>query len=111
MSELPDGLYERLVDEELQELLAAQPELRPVLRSLDDEAQPHTYARFVFAILEQALRIKRAEDRPGLINRILKLLAATDGLDYLGRRRLLAESPRLLLELGRDQRSRPRPKT
>jgi superfamily II DNA or RNA helicase/HKD family nuclease len=111
VSELPDGLYERLVDEELQELLAAQPELRPVLRSLDDEAQPHTYARFVFAILEQALRIKRAEDRPGLINRILKLLAATDGLDYLGRRRLLAESPRLLLELGRDQRSRPRPKT
>ena len=41
MSELPVGLYERLLDEELSDLLVANPELRATLRAIDDLSLIH----------------------------------------------------------------------
>ena len=35
---LPEGLYERIQDEELKDILAAHPELRTTFEKLDDEA-------------------------------------------------------------------------
>ncbi len=54
---LPHGIYDALLDESLQNTLRHHPELRAVLGKLDAEEQPERYARFVAAIVEQALRI------------------------------------------------------
>jgi superfamily II DNA or RNA helicase len=99
---LPQGLYEQLLDDELQQLIAAHPELGVVLRQLDNESAPHAYAQFVSHLLQQALRIVRHEDRVPLLNRLIDLLAAQDGLGYLRRRRLLTSEKSLLIEVRRD---------
>jgi len=78
------------LDEELQQRLTAAPELRAILRQIDDEAAPHAYAQFVNQLLRQALRIVNPEERVPLLNRLIELLAAQEGLDYLARRRLLS---------------------
>ncbi len=111
MEQLPEGLYEQLLDEELRARLDAHPELKPVLRQLDDEAAPHSYARFVGQLLQQALGIVSAEARLPLLNRIIELLSATDGLDYLTRRRLLDTDRPVLTELRRGKLQQPRPET
>lgn len=55
MNDLPLGIYERLLDEELKEVLDDRPELRPILRGIDDESSPHVYAQFVGRLINQAL--------------------------------------------------------
>ena len=54
MEALPTGLYEKLLDEELGEVLDRCPELRPILRTIDDEASPHTYSQFLSKLLVQS---------------------------------------------------------
>jgi superfamily II DNA or RNA helicase len=103
-TKLPIGVYERLLDEELHQLIGAHPELRAVLRQIDDEAAPHVYVQFVGQLLQQALRILTPEARVPLLNRLIELLAAEDGLDYLKRRRLLAEKHSILTEVTRDSK-------
>jgi len=111
MDRLPEGLYERLLDEELKAQLDEHPELKPVLRALDDETAPHTYSQFIGQLLQRALRILDPKDRLPLINRIVELVSATDGLGYLIRRRLLSRDKPLLTELGQPGEPRPRPHT
>ncbi|MCB1772019.1 MAG: DUF3427 domain-containing protein [Gammaproteobacteria bacterium] len=108
---LPPGLYEQLLDEALQQRMAAAPELRAILRQLDDEAAPETYARFVARLLQQALRQLRPGDRLPLLNRLVDLLAAQDGLDYLQRRHLLAGDKVVLTEMRSQADPLPRPVT
>lgn len=108
---LPPGLYQQLLDETLQERIGAVPELRAILRQLDDESAPHTYARFVAQLLQQALRQLQPVDRLPLLNRLIELLASQDGLDYLRRRRLLAEDRTVLTEIASGAGSLARPVT
>ena len=96
---LPTGLYEQLLDDELQEIISANPELQTVLRQIDDESAPHTYSLFVAQILQQALRVVKPADRLPLINRLIELLSAQDGLDHLQRHRLLIKKKSLLTEV------------
>ena len=96
---LVPGLYEQLVDAELAEALTAQPELKSLLGKLDDEDAPHAYSQFVSNILAHALRTRKPEARLPLVNRLIALISATDGLDYLQRKTLLAESKPVLLSL------------
>lgn len=105
------GLYEQLLDEELQERIAAAPELRAILRQIDDETSPHIYAQFVAELLRQSLRQVEPKDRVPLLNRLIELLAAQDGLDYLLRRRLLSGEKTVLIEVLNQHRSQPRPIT
>ncbi len=63
------GIYEKILDEELKELLDANSDLKPVLRKIDDELAPHMYAQFVGKLLVQALHITKKELRVTLINR------------------------------------------
>ena len=63
MGALVPGLYEKLLDEELSLDLSAHPELRPILRKLDDEEAPHAYGQFVFQLLVRALRNRSPEER------------------------------------------------
>ncbi|SFU77453.1 DUF3427 domain-containing protein [Halomonas korlensis] len=111
MDQLPAGVYERLLDEELNRQLQAYPELKPVLRAIDDEAVPHAYSQFIGQLLHRALRIVDPQQRLPLLNRIIDLLSATDGLDYLIRNRLLSTDKPVLTELSGTGEPLPRPDT
>ncbi len=93
------GLYEQLLDIELADALAAQPELKTLLGKLDDEDAPHAYSQFVSRLLAHALRTRKPEERLPLVNRLISLISATDGLDYLQRKTLLAAREPLLLSV------------
>lgn len=108
---LPRGLYEQLLDEELQERIASTPELKAILRQIDDESSPHLYAQFVAQLLQQSLRQVEPTDRIPLLNRLIELLAAQDGLDYLLKRRLLSRDKSVLIEVINQHQSQPRPIT
>jgi superfamily II DNA or RNA helicase len=109
--QLASGLYEQLLDEALQQRIDAAPELRAILRQLDDESAPHAYAQFVAQLLREALRQVQPADRLPLLNRLIELLAAQDGLAYLQRRRLLANDKAVLTEITGHRRSLVRPVT
>jgi superfamily II DNA or RNA helicase len=111
MSELEVGIYERLLDSELSDTLTASPELSTILRKIDDEAAPHTYSQFISQLLQQALRSLKPDTRIPLVNRIIELLAATDGLEHMERNRLLSDSKNLLTEVNQNKASLPRPQT
>lgn len=111
MSELELGIYERLLDTELSDTLAARPELIAILRKIDDEVAPHTYSQFIGQLLQQALRSLKPDTRIPLVNRIIELLAATDGLEYIERNRLLLDSKNLLTEVNQSKVTLPRPQT
>jgi superfamily II DNA or RNA helicase len=111
MSDLPLGIFERLLDEELDDLLRAHPEYIPILRGIDDEACPHTYAQFIGQLVQQALRIAKKEQRLPLVNRLIELLSATDGLEFLQRKRLLGRDKNVLTEISRQKSPSPRPET
>jgi hypothetical protein len=68
MSELAIGIYERLLDTELSGALASSPEIKSILRKIDDEAAPHTYSQFIAQLLQQALRSTKTEARIPLLN-------------------------------------------
>jgi len=91
------GLYERLLDEELAALLASRPELRPTFEKLDDESAPVAYSQLIAQVLRQIIPQARPEERRPLVNRLIELLSAEDGQDYL-RRRVLLSKPRSLLK-------------
>lgn len=111
MSELEVGIYERLLDTELSDALGSNPELISILRKIDDEAAPYTYSQFIAQLLQQALRSTKTEARIPLLNQIIELLAATDGLEYIERNRLLSDSKNLLTEVNHSKTALPRPQT
>lgn len=108
---LAPGLYEQLLDEELQERIAATPDLKAILRQIDDESAPQAYGQFVAKLVQQSLRQVEPTERIPLLNRLIELFAAQDGLDYLRRRRLLATDKSVLTEISFSTRSKPRPIT
>ena len=107
------GIYERVVDEELKGLLDANQDIKPILRRIDDELAPHIYAQFVAQLVTTALQITQKELRAPLVNRLLELLAQTDGLEYLHRRKLLTDDKTLLTEVrsSLSEKEAPRPET
>lgn len=111
MSDLPLGIYERLLDEELKEILDSRPELRPILRGIDDESSPHLYTQFIAQLVHQALHIAKKEDRISLINKLIDLLSSTDDLDFLARKKLLSEKKNLLTEIRGIHSGFARPET
>lgn len=107
------GLYERLLDEELAELLRARPDLRCTLEKLDNEIEPSSYSGFIHHLLLEVLPSTKPDARIKLINRIIELVAAEDGLDYTKRRRLLSEPKTLLTQIRpiEQQTQWPHPET
>lgn len=98
-SDLPVGLYESLLDEELAAVLAQHPELVATLEKLDDHRAPHSYSQFIWQVLRQALPILKLEQRLEVTNRLIELLSAEDGLDYTIRKRLIKQPENVLREI------------
>jgi hypothetical protein len=74
------GIYDRLLDQDLTELLAQYPELRALFRKLEAEEQPSRYAEFVSQVLKQALLEEPdPESRRDLCNRIIDMLSGPAG--------------------------------
>jgi hypothetical protein len=96
---LPPGLYETLLDEELQALIDSNPDLIPTLVSIDDEASSHTYSQFLGQVIHRALRITKRDERRNLVNRLIEILSAQDGLKYTQRKHLLERPKSLLREI------------
>jgi superfamily II DNA or RNA helicase len=111
MGSLSVGIYEQVLDAELQELLDSYPDLKPVLRKIDDEDAPHVYAQFIGKVLCKALYIVKIDQRVNVINRLLELLSATDGLDYVQRHMVLADDKNLLTQVWGSMDTLARPKT
>ncbi|MBL0167901.1 MAG: DUF3427 domain-containing protein [Propionivibrio sp.] len=98
-NQLPAGLYELLIDQEIGALLESRPDLVATIVAIDDESAPHTYSQFLAQLLHQALPIVRPEKRLAIINRLVVLLSAEDGLDYTKRKQLLSRTENLLKEI------------
>ena len=110
---LPCGLYETLLDEELAALLKSRPDVIATLVAIDDESAPHTYGQFLWQVVSRALPIAKRERQIEIINRLVELLSAEDGLDYTRRKLLLNCSKTLLREIrpSSDTHPLPRPAT
>lgn len=70
---LTPGLYERLIDAELAEALAAS-DLRAVSGKVDSADAPHVLATHLAARIERALQAAKGRERLELANRLLALL-------------------------------------
>jgi len=109
-NQLPVGLYEQVLDEELGKVLESRPDLVATLVKIDDESCPHTYSQFLAQLLHQALPISKPEKRLAIINSLIDLLSAEDGLDYTKRKRLLGRSKSLLQEVRANDIGAPLPR-
>jgi superfamily II DNA or RNA helicase/HKD family nuclease len=96
---LAPGLYERLVDQNLTQLLASQSGLLPSMGRLEDEDSPEVFGQFVSHLVTQALRTSKPVDRLALVNKIVGLLAGTEGLAHFSDKALVEQSEKLLLSL------------
>lgn len=112
--QLPAGLYEQPIDEEIAGLLKNYPELLKTFEKIEDESAPHTYSQFLFLILKQAFPILASTKRVEVLNRLIELLSAEDGLEYTKRKKLLhIDAPQILKEIRVDESlaALPRPES
>ncbi|HLS28560.1 MAG TPA: phospholipase D-like domain-containing protein, partial [Opitutales bacterium] len=106
---LPQGLYDRLIDEELEQLLLAHPELSPIFEKLDDESAPQAFSQFLGQVLLKALPIIKPDKRRAVMNRLIELLSSIDGLEYTQRKRLLNKPKTVLRQITATGQSSPFP--
>ena len=115
MTSLPQGIYEALLDEELNSILQRHPELRSVFGKLDPEEEPARYAAFLARVLEKALRLEDdPETRLRLCNEIVERIAGNPATQFLQGSRLVKADKPLLLEItppNYAQGGMPRPET
>ncbi len=115
MSELPAGLYESLLYEELRDILARQPELRSVFGKIEADEEPARYAAFLMRVVEKALRLETDSTvRLQICNAILDYLAGDPRRESISRQRLVQSAKPLLLEITPNRyltQGMPRPET
>jgi superfamily II DNA or RNA helicase len=115
MASLPHGIYEALLDEELNSILQCHPELRSVFGKIDPEEEPARYAAFLARLLEKALRLEDdPETRLRLCNEIVERIAGNPTAKFLEGRRLVKTDKPVLLEItppNHAQGGMPRPET
>src|ERR1043166_4938035 len=100
MDNLPDGIYDQVIDEDLRDYLARMPELRSILGKIEPEEEPFRYARFLIRVIEKALRIEADPNvRRNICNAIIEKLAGSQERQFLERHRLSATANPVLLEI------------
>ncbi len=109
------GIYEALLDEDLQSILDRHPELRSVFGKLDSEEEPARYAAFLSKLLVKALRLESdTATRMRLCNDIIERIAGSPSSAFLQNRRLVSSDKPVLLEITPPhyaQGALPRPET
>ncbi|MCZ8157026.1 MAG: DUF3427 domain-containing protein [Leptospira sp.] len=104
MEEIIPGIYDRIIDLELSEILG-RANLAPILRKIDDEEAPAVYSLFLSQILNKALSGLGSAKQVEIYNQILDLLSSTEGLEYIRRKKLLGiENSQLLLSTDKTYR-------
>jgi superfamily II DNA or RNA helicase len=115
MAGLPEGIYEKLLDEELSSVLQRHPELRSVFGKLDPEEEPARYAAFLARLVEKALRLENdPAARLRICNQIVEQIAGSPMAAFLRTSRLLPATKPVLLEVTPPRYSSggvPRPET
>lgn len=115
MRNLPEGLYEALLDEELDLIFQENPELRSVFGKLDPEEEPARYAAFVARVVEKALRL--TDDSPTrlrICNELVDRIARIPSAEFLKDKRLVYSDKPILLEITPSHYAKgamPRPET
>lgn len=100
MSKIEFGIYERLIDEYLHDVLKKHPSLRTVFGKIDPEEQPGKYSSFVAKILEQALREEGdSEKRLSLCNSLIDHVVKAGNRSHLHKHRLVSKQNPILLEI------------
>jgi superfamily II DNA or RNA helicase/HKD family nuclease len=114
-TELPYGIYDALLDEELREVLARRPQLRAVLGKIEVEEQPGRYAAFLSKIVEQTLREQPDPvARLALCNRLIEVVSRETQAGYLAKHHLVQAQKQVLLEITPPSYGKagvPRPQT
>src|SRR5205809_6797230 len=104
MADLPDGLYESILDEDLRDLLRDQPELRSVFGKIEADEEPAHYAAFLMRVVERALRVETDSSiRLQICNAILDYLTGDPKREFLSGNRLVHSKKPLLLEITPDR--------
>jgi hypothetical protein len=84
------GVYEALLDEDLQQAFSRHPELRSIFAKVDPEEEPVRYAAFVAKILKKALRLETdSRSRLRLCNQLIEFLSSQPSSLFLRSRRLV----------------------
>jgi superfamily II DNA or RNA helicase/HKD family nuclease len=100
MPDLPAGLYESLLYQELRDLLERQPELRSVFGKIEADEEPARYAAFLTKVVERALRVETDSTvRLQICNHILDYLAGDPKREFLSGNRLVPSKKPILLEI------------
>jgi superfamily II DNA or RNA helicase len=107
MSQLKPGLYERLLDAEIQDELAKNPEVLAAFESLESLSEPKVYAQFIANILSRAMKSGDREQNVGLVNQIIDLIVASDGTDFFLQKKLIPSEQPLLTSIGELKPFRP----
>lgn len=109
------GIYEALLNEQMQDLLDEHSDLRMVFGKLDPEEEPARYAAFVAKVIEKALRLEISPGaRLDICNGLIALAAGTDKTAHLHRQKLLTAEKPMLLEIAPHHYGQPgmaRPET
>lgn len=115
MAILPQGIYEALLDEDLNSILQRHPELRSLFGKIDPEEEPARYSAFLARLLEKALRLENdPTKRLHLCNQIVAKIAGNPRTESLKGSRLIAADKPVLLEVtppNYAQGGIPRPET
>lgn len=115
MINLPQGIYDALLDEQLSCILRQHPELRSVFGKLDPEDEPARYTAFVSRLLEKALRLEDdSEERLRICNEIVERIACHPSAQSSKLNRLVKADKPLLLEITPPYYAKggiPRPET
>ena len=100
MQTLPFGIYDRLIDEGLSEILRNYPDLKPVMDKIDVEEEPHLYAAFVARVLEKVLKLEPdSEQRLVICNQVLESLTSGPDCNHLQQHRLIKSLRPILKEI------------
>src|SRR5579884_3658303 len=115
MPNLPVGLYESLLHEELRDILERQPELRSLFGKIEADEEPAHYAAFLTRVVEKALRQESdSAIRLQMCNAIVDYLTADPKRQFLSGNRLVHSKDPLLLEITPARylkQGMPRPQT
>jgi superfamily II DNA or RNA helicase/HKD family nuclease len=97
---LPEGIYEALLDEGLSGVLQRHPELRSIFGKVDSEEVPTRYAAFISKVVEQALQQEHDPDtRIQVCNQIIERLSGRPATGHLAEKKLTPAKEPLLLEI------------